>query len=391
MRLIKPKLFNAGDKTEIEKEMDISNVDFNIFKFNNRPKPLDSRNVLIICCFSEFGCEIVGSMFCIPELLRQNAGKYTVVVGWHGRDYLYRHLVDEFWEIKEEHMWLREYARAFHNESKNLKLIEKKLKQHGNVIPSEALGRLVIGVKCLSCGAIWGSTNKVPACVKCESKNLMQSLFGDIKNRKSELVRIPPPSDHKKEIVRQYLGPNPVGIFARSRKCYGRNLSPEFYMELIEKLESKGYTPIWLGEKQSTLPCPVDHIVDFSRMPESRDLEMTLAIVSQLKFTIQFWTASTRLAAITGTPYILFESPDQIWGNGQEGYRLNLCGFGPKKLVICHYLNFLNNPIQGMKLVDQAVEELAIGNESIKLGLLEDEKTVRDMMESNMERIGWNV
>jgi hypothetical protein len=43
--------------------------------------------------------------------------------------------------------------------------------------------------------------------------------------------------------------------------------------------------------------------MDFSRLPEARDLELTLAIISQLQFTVQFWTASTRLAAMVGTPF----------------------------------------------------------------------------------------
>jgi hypothetical protein len=41
--------------------------------------------------------------------------------------------------------------------------------------------------------------------------------------------------------------------------------------------------------------------------------------MTNLQFTIQFWTASTRLASMMGVPWILFESPDQIAGNGQEG------------------------------------------------------------------------
>ena len=65
------------------------------------------------------------------------------------------------------------------------------------------------------------------------------------------------------------------------------------------------YNPIWLGEKQSTLACPVSDVVDMTRKPEARDLELTLAIVSQLEFTIQFWTASTRLSALVGTPYLV--------------------------------------------------------------------------------------
>lgn len=387
MKLISPKSFTPGDKKETAPEVDIENIEFDIFKNNNRTKPTDKKQILIIGCFSEFGCEIVGNMYCIPEILKKSVGKYTIGVGWHGREYLYRHLFDEFWEIKEEHMWLREYARAFHNESKNLKTIERKLTAFGNVIPSDHLGRLAVGTRCETCGLAWGSVHLVQQC-RCGSTNITQSLFANAKNRKGDALRIPHPSDEKKKEVQKWLGKRPVGVFARARKCYGRNLQPEFYISLVKSLENKGYTPIWLGEKQSTLPCPVDHIVDFSRMPEARDLEMTLAIISQLKFTVQFWTASTRLAAIMGTPYILFESPDQIWGRGQEGYRINLCSFGPKKLAVCHYQNVFNDNAASIELVERCIDELEAGDESVVYGLLESEVAVRDMAKNHSARVG---
>jgi hypothetical protein len=381
------KRLNPGDKTAVEAEEKIQNLNFNVHKFNNRPKPSESQT-LIICCFSEFGCEIVGSMYCIPKILRENPGKYVIVVGWYGREYLYRHLVDEFWEVKEEHMGLREYARAFHNESKNLKIIEKKLAQYGKVLGSEYLGRVALGVRCNSCNAFWGDINKVHNCVKCQSDDISQSFFGDVQHYKPLAKRIPDPSDEKMTLAASYLGPNPVGVFARARKCYGRNLQPEFYVGLIELLEEKGYNPIWLGEKQTTLPCPVPHIFDFSRTDEAKDLELTLAIVKQLKFTIQFWTASTRLAAIMGTPYIMFESPDHIWGNGQEGYRLNLCSFGPKKLAICHYLNVFNDNEAGLKLAARCINEVEEENFEDVFDLLESGIAAQDMKEKNSARIG---
>lgn len=179
-----------------------------------------------------------------------------------------------------------------------------------------------------------------------------------------------------------------MGIFARSRKCYGRNLTPDFYVKLINTLKSMNYTPIWLGEKQSVLECPVDDIVDFSRMKEARDLELTLSIVKQLRFTIQFWTASSRLSAIMGTPYILFESPDQIWGSGQEGYRLNLTTFGPKKLVIAHYLNALDNPDLTIDFVKKSIKELNDGNYNEMFALLDNEQAVVNLKKANDKRIG---
>lgn len=387
MKLLRSKRTNPGDKTPISDEPIIEDFGFNVFKFSDRPKP-EKEKVLIVGCFSEFGCEIVGAMYCIPRLKAQYPDRYIIVAGWFGREYLYRHLVDEFWEIHEEHMWLREYARAFHNESKNLRQIEKNLGKSGAIIPSHFLGTMSVGATCNSCHAVWGDLTIIEKCKQCSSTDISQSLFADASNHKKNAVLIPTPSVDKLNYVKKYLGPNPVGIFARNRKCYGRNLQPDFYINLIALLESQGYTPIWLGEKQSTLECPVDHIVDFSRMEESRDLELTLAIIKQLKFTIQFWTASSRLAALMGTPYILFESPDQIWGNGQEGYRLNLTAFGPRKLVISHYLNVYNDNAAALNLVTQAIEEINAENYEEIFGLLESEQIARHMRSSNIKRLG---
>jgi len=388
LKLLVPKRINPGNKIETASEPDVGEVDFNVFKFGNRVKPVNKEDIIVVGCFSEFGCEIVGAMYCIPRLIKKYVGKYFIVVGWYGREYLYRHLVDEFWEIKEEHMWLREYARAFHNESKNLKTLEKSLISKCNFIPSEYLGKMAVSATCNDCKALWGDISYVKNCKYCKSENVNRSMFGDVNKTKKDVVKIPTPSIDKLKAVSKYLGKNPVGIFARARQCYGRNLQPEFYVKLIELLESKGYSPIWLGEKQSTLPCPVSHIVDFSRLEESRDLELTFAIVKQLEFTIQFWTASSRLSAIMETPYILFESPDQIWGNGQEGFRLNLTAFGPRKLVISHYLNVYEDNISALNLVDRSVNEIRDGNFEVLFGLLENESVAKDMMKKNNSRIG---
>src|SRR6516225_8478838 len=99
-------------KSHEEPLLDIS---FNIHKFTTRPKPSDSSKVMIISCFSEFGCECVGATYCIPRLLKQYPDKYIIVMGWLGRAYLYKHLADEFWETKEEVQWLRDHSLAFHN------------------------------------------------------------------------------------------------------------------------------------------------------------------------------------------------------------------------------------------------------------------------------------
>ena len=307
MKLIKACRRTLGDGKPMPKEDIISDIKFYEHKFNNRPKPTEKNKILFITCFSEFGCESIALMYCIPKILRENPGMYVICVGWYGRQYLYRHLVDEYWELKEEFQWLREYVTAFSHTSKNLSKLQENLQNLGKVYCDVKMGQICLGNKCFNCQNFWGSEedNKCP---NCKSDNIEKSLLSDVSFYKKFGVNIPKPSIKKQKIASNYLKPNSVGIFARGRAMYGRNLPPEFYIKLITFLESKGYNPIWLGEKQSVIPCPVPHITDFSRMEECRDLELTLAIISQLTFTIQFWTASTRLASMMGTPWILFES-----------------------------------------------------------------------------------
>ena len=379
MKLFQPK------KKEEEKIVDLR---FNIHKFNNRPKPTDPNRVVIIGTFSEFGCEIVSVLYAIPRLLEQHAGKYIIILGWYGREYLYRHLVDEYWELKEEFQWLREYSRAFYHESENLKQLEtQKMINYGKVYPSQYLAIPIVQDRC-KCGNFWAYSDNTEVCPKCNSPEFAKAVFRDVPFWKRLAIRLPPPSKEKLYRATTYIKNNNVGIFARNRKTYGRNLTPEFYIELIKLVREMGYNPIWLGEKTSTLPCPVDDVVDFSRLEESKDLELTFAIVKHCKFTIQFWTASSRIAGLQGIPYLLFESPDQIWGGGQEGFRRNLCDFGPAKLCVSHYLSVLDNPSEGIALVKRCIQDMEVENYEDVIGLVENEMAIQNMKRNNLERIG---
>lgn len=375
-----------GSNIRRENSVDIK---FNIYKFSNRPQPEDKKKITIVSCLSEFGCETIGCILCLPRIFKERPDHYKIAVGWYGRDYFYRHLVDEFWEIKEEYQWLRDYCKAFHHESRNLAKLEKALEQFGNVVTAQQVGQIVVGNRCKKCGYFWGNTNYVPKCLRCGNTDLIRSMFAEIGNYRKQIVPIPKPSLEKTIEADKYLKENPVGIFARGRSTYGRNLQPEFYVKLIQLIESLGYNPIWLGEKQSTQPCPLPHIVDFSRMTESRDLELTCAIISKLKWTIQFWTASTRLAAFMGVPHILFESPMQIWGEGQEGFRLSLLkDMAPIKIIISHFVNIRNNHDEAMKIVSKAIKEVQQDNYKEMIGLVEEEAVVRAMIVSNQKRVG---
>ena len=372
---------NPGDGKLLEKEQLLPQINFKVFKFNNRPKPTDKNRVLIITCFSEFGCESIGLMYLIPKLIASNPSAYVICVGWYGREYLYRHLVDEFWEIEESAMHLREYTNAFQSTSINVQRLDSVLSQYGTVYCGSALGQLCVMSTCQICKKVFGAEDCDELCPYCQSSQIEWSIFADTLHHRKFAVQVPRPSLRVQEKARSYLKPNAVGIFARARTMYGRNLPIEFYVDLIEYLESKGYNPIWLGEKQSVYPCPVDRIVDFSRLPESRNLELTLAIISNLEFTIQFWTASTRFASMMGTPWILFETPDQIVGNGQEGKRILLTTeFDKKKLVLANYLTVKENPKEALLLVDKAIEEMKQDNWENLIGMVENPETVENML-----------
>jgi hypothetical protein len=388
MRIVKARHLNPGDKKVIAAEEPLEDIKFNVFKMNNRPKPTDRRQSLMICCFSEFGCETLGCLYCLPTLMQEHPGRYKIGVGWHGREYFYRHLVDEFWEVKPEHMWLREYCRAFHHDSKNLSRVEEALKSYGVVIPSIYVGQLAVGARCLRCNAFWGTTDRVEVCKYCQHTEVRQSVLGDVNYWKPRAIKIPDPSEKAYEAVKEYVKPKMVGVFARGRTCYGRNLQPEFYVKLVKLLEDMGYNPVWLGEESTTQPCPVEHIKDFSRTKLASSLENTLALVKQCEFTVQFWTASTRLAGLTGVPYLLFESPDQIWGSGQEGFRRNLCDFGPRKLSVNHFLNVFNDNDAGIRIVGECIKEMEVGNYADHMGMVEHDWAIRAMKQDNESRIG---
>lgn len=380
--LFRPKLIDTHPTQEGEKKLD--KVQFTVHKFNNRPKPKDRNRVVIAACFSEFGCETIGCLYCIPRLVKRFPGRYVIAIGWHGREYLYRHLVDEFWELNEEYMFLRNHTYAFHFHSNNLKRIEESVAIHGSVVPTNLLGTFAVGNYCRTCGKYWHEWRRADIeCPSCKSTVIVQSLFSNPEEYHKEAVKIPKPGPEAMQKAREILGNRTVGIFGRGRTTYGRNLPPKFYEALIEIIENRGEKIIWLGEKQSTIACPSPHVYDHSRDERSRDLELTLAIVSQLKYTIQFWTASSRLSGMMGTPYVLFESPEQVYSTGtnpgQEGRRLELTTFGPRKVVISHYSSVLDDQAGALMLVQRAINELESGDESDIIGMVGDRSSVEVM------------
>lgn len=343
MKLFEGHVYNPGSRVEINKEFLLSEVKFKVHKFNNRPKPTSINKTAIFSCFSEFGSEIVGCLYCLPKLLQNRyLGYYSIAMGWGGRAFLYQHIVDEFWEIDESIQWLRDYCRAFHHESRNLRTIEKCAKRYGLVVHANELSFVAIK-------DIFPNVNDV----------INYAVFPSIRNNNKMM-----------ELSSFLTMPNLVGITARNRRCYGRNLDINFYKELIYQLKGMGYTPIWMGEKSTTHECPFSDILNFRDSEHAKDLEKTLLLVSKLNFTIQCYTASSRLSGLVGTPYIIMESPDQLGGlrdgmvgQGQEGLRLRLCTNGNKmKIIQTHYKDVNLNHDYGLALIKQAILELRENN-----------------------------
>ena len=366
------------------KEKVPAEVKFKVHKFSNKKRPDDINKRLIVSVLSEFGCESLAINYCLPFLFNSQPQYYRIAVSWYGRDYLYRHLVDEFWELDESLQWLREYNRAFIHESKTMDKIESVLSTQGVFMPAGVLGNMCVGYYCTACKVYWGDpTNAATVCQACQSPNIMRSMFARVPEFRPHITQVPRPCAEAMKKVTHIVKPNMVGIFARRRVSYGRNLTSEFYADLIIRLESMGYNVVWLGEKQSTLPCPLSHITDFSRMPESRDLELTLAIIAQCRFTVQLWTASTRLAAMMGVPYLLVETPDQIAGPpGQEGIRLSLLtkSYNHKKMVYSHFRCFEDDLPGGLDVIERAIKEMEAGNFRDVIGPVENEAAVATKM-----------
>jgi len=195
-------------------------------------------------------------------------------------------------------------------------------------------------------------------------------------------VPIPKPSAQAMQWAEAMIPENAVLVFARNRKTYGRNLTPDFYAKLLRLLRDKGLTPVWCGEKVSSHRCPLPDVIDCSGCP---DLEKVFALVCRAKFTVQFFTASSRLAGMMGKPYVLFETPDQLYltldskRHGQEGKRQLLTTFGPSKIVIADFLTVLEHPAQALQVCDTVFDEVLSGDYCAKACLTADLGTAMQM------------
>lgn len=363
------------------KEQKIDSFSFKVFKFTKRKK---TKDVLIITNFCELGVETLACCYSIPQLLQIFNGYYVILVGWSGRDYFYRHLVDEFWELDPKNYWLKDSCQAFYTKSKHINLLEDKLKTYGILFKSDYLGNFLITYVCKKC--FYSDYKKFLVCEKCGSDKVSFPLFSNIENKKF-LRNIPKPRESYVNKVKEIIPDNSVAVFARNRKTYGRNLSKDFYYNLNNLIVSKGYTPIYLGENSCSLN--MEGCIDFSNKSFVNDLEFTLSALSCVKFSIQLWTASTRLSSIVKTPFILVESFDQIGLRGQEGTRIALLNdFNKKKIILSNYIDFLKNIDKGLTATEKAIDEIENNNWNYVMDFIEDKNMVQSVL-SNKGLWSW--
>ena len=341
-------------------------------KFSNKQRK-DPKETLVITNFCELGVETLNCNYSIPRVLEKFKDYYSIVFGWSGRRYFYKHLVDEFWELDKRHYWLKDYSNACIHNSKNLSKLEGKLTSYGYfVFKGASLGNFLVSKNCKECLTPTLESNK---CVKCGGDSFWFPFLNNIDREK--VIPIPLPSIDPK--LKSSIPENSVAVFARNRKTYGRNLPRDFYTNLNKLLKSKGFSPIYLGENISSLN--MDDCLDFSNRPEANDLNFTLSVLSCVNFSIQFWTASTRLSSIVKTPFLLVESPDQIAGAGQEGYRIAATtNWNKKKILISHYLDFLENQETSLDAVSESIDEMLNDNWSHNMSLAKNKRLLYSMI-----------
>lgn len=363
--------FNNLDSKQYQKEKKYNSLNFKVNVF----KKCQEKKTIFVLGFVEFGCEAFYPHYILPQIIKANKNYKIIFVGWPGRHYYYRHLVHEYWEIQGDYFSLRCSARAMFNESFTIKKLEFALKKLGIVVNSQSLGNQLVECMCLKCKYRIGSIKNINVCPKCFSNNLRQSVLSDAGYFQKNFFELP-------KLERTFDVPaKSVAIFARKRNAYGRNLSSDFYKQLIIKLKNMGYNPIWLGESYSTLSCPDNTILNFTSNGDI-PLEKTIQIVSECEFSIQFWTASTRISIHANTPFLIVESPDQIYGKGQEGVRLKLLNQKkvPYKLILCDFKKFVENEEESLNVIEKSIHEFMIdANYNDYIGLVNNQEFVLDL------------
>jgi hypothetical protein len=353
---IKPKFFNIKKNKSL-----LKSISFKIHKYNDKN---DSFPKLFFSCFCEFGCESLLPTYLIPRINKNFPDHKKIVLGWQGREYFYKHLVDEFWEIDPKCMNLREKCKAFMHNSKELSSLEDVLSKKSVVVDGKKLGNLCVSAACYACQSEFAVGKTESSCMNCGSTNIKKSLFQGVKEYKNYIKFLPRPSSSLSSMVENLIPSNSVALFARNRKAYGRNFTAEHYRKIIDVINDIGYNVVLLGEPVSSLNFKHPNVVNLLNHRLAGNLEFAFAVVERCVFSLQLYTASTRISSLLDVPYILVESPDQIYGRGQEGIRLSLTTRNDKKkkLILSNYINTLENFDKFLNTFELAVRSFMFEN-----------------------------
>ena len=341
----KPKLYryyhnpNSTNTTLINCQEPV--LDKVVFNRHINKNNIDGKPIILLSCLVEFGCETLMPHYFLNDFLQKYKNYHRIAVGWKGRNIFY-HDFEEFWEMDDDYMFVRDYCLAFSSAGKNIKNIEKALKVYGTVFPSNIIGNVFYIKKCKNCGNPNLPIKDPLVCSKCNSQSMHPSILESPEEGKLLYKDVKFNLNKYKTFVKENIkSKKTIGIFARNRTTYGRNLPKDFYLEFIKILKNKNYEIIWLGEKQSVLPCPDPNIFDFTKSEYADDVGACLGLVSKCVATFQAWTASTRFSQLTDVPFCLVESYDQLYGRGQEGKRLVLLtkDTSKKKIIVSNFAN----------------------------------------------------
>jgi hypothetical protein len=373
--------YNHSNFCESEELYDLVLFHKNVFNRNtNKP-------VVFLSCLVEFGCESLLPHYYLPHFKKKFRWFHTIAIGWPGRDFLYKDYVDEFWHIDDKFTNLRHYTKAFSGMSKNIALIENGFKKFGRVFNSKSLNNFFCEGVCKDCKQPFMSMHKKQNCDNCKSFNIINSILSDTSYHKEKYVPLQFDFSKFANLMKKVpQNKKTIGIFARERLAYGRNLPAKFYRRMCRRLEKNGFNIIWLGEKVSTLPCINKRYFDFTKSEYADNVEACMALVSGCAATFQAWTASTRFAQATGTPYCLVESFDQLFGSGQEGKRINLLtkDMNKKKIIIANYKDSMDKLNYFADLCADETQNLAINGDSTDVvGPVHNTQSIRALIENN--------
>ena len=373
--------FNHGHFVESEKIHE--RVLFHKKVFN---KNTDKPN-LFLSGLVEFGCEALLPHFYLPYFANKYNKFNKIVLGWPGREVFYKDYVDEFWAIDEKYLDLRNYTKAFSGMSKNIDLIEKGMRRYGAVFSSKSLNNFFCEGVCKNCRTSFISLFRKFQCEACKSTDIVNSILADTNFHKQKYVGLNLSFDDYGELLSKMpKKKQTIGIFARNRITYGRNLPAKFYKRLCKNLEKKKFGIVWLGERISTLPSISKKYFDFTKSEYADDLNACLALVSACAGTFQAWTASTRLSQLVGTPYCLAESFDQLFGSGQEGKRINLLtkDLNKKKIIVSNFNDCMEQLDYFADLCADQLEMLVRnGDSSDCIGPVHNTESIKNLIVNN--------